>query len=591
MNERIIHRGPDGSRIYVDDGITLGHNRLAIIDVSDASAQPMQSTDGRYVLVYNGELYNYRELRAELSPHYPFKTKGDSEVLLAAYAVWGLDMFPKLRGIFAFGIWDRKEKELLLARDHMGVKPLYYAFEEGVLSFSSELHGLLEEGGTLDHRAVQLFLSLQYVPSDMTFASHVRKLPPGHYMLYREGKIDITCYYDHLHKPLIKPTGSLYEIMDRAVERQLISERPVGVFLSGGFDSSIVLHHTKAHSEKVRTYSIGFDVKGETEQEIAKYNADATLAKQTALHYGTEHTDFFLRKEDVRDQLEHIYQVLDEPVSTSTSVSQYFLNKRVREDGVVVALGGDGGDELFGGYTRHRAIMAAYLFQKLPNLVQEGVGRLHPRGKKLQTALYAPLHYELMGTDPSTIRSILKDTSLDSEEITKEFLESKYTNIPDGLHPLEVYMRVDRTTWLADHSLMRSDKTSMAHGIEFRVPILDLDVVEYADALSAYKKTDPFTGKKLIRDTYRNHLPSHLYSQPKRGWLSPGAKWLRDPIINPTIRAILSSEYYNGLDALLDWNKVQAMLEGHRKGGSYALHPLWSILILQIWARAHNLKY
>lgn len=586
MNRATIHRGPDGSRIWEDEHITLGHNRLAIIDLTERASQPMHDERGRYHIVFNGEIYNYRELKEELKAHYTFKTESDTEVLLASYVVWGEKMLEKLEGIFALGIWDSEKRELLLVRDHMGVKPLYYTHKDGVLTFSSELQGILSHGGTLDRTAVALFLEFQYVPSGRTFVEDVQKLPPGHLLRYRSGEIEIMCYFDHLHKKNTTSTASLYETIDSAVHHQLISERPVGVFLSGGFDSSIVLHHTRLHTEKTKTFSIGFD----DVDEGGKYNADASLAEETARHYGTEHTTFRLKSADVANELEHIYQVLDEPVSTSTSVSQFFLNRWVRESGVVVALGGDGGDELFGGYTRHRAIMASLLFQKLPRFMQEGIGMVHKRGKKLQTPLYTPLHLELMATNDTAIQSILVN-DLHTMQTAREFLDSKYTNIPKGMHPLEVYMRVDRHTWLADHSLTRSDRTSMIHGVEFRVPLLDISVVEYADGLPARVKSDPLVGKKIIRETYKNHLPPHLYTQPKRGWLSPGAKWLRDPAINEVVRAILSSEYYNGLDGLFDWKKVEGMLDAHCSRGQYAFHPLWSILILQIWARKHNITW
>ncbi len=589
MNDTIRHRGPDGSRIWEGEGVTLGHNRLAIIDLSDRALQPMKSTDGRYQIVFNGEIYNYRELKDELRSSYSFTTESDTEVLLAAYTVWGEAMLPRLRGIFAFGIWDTHNKTLLLVRDHMGVKPLYYSYDGETLSFSSELQALAR-GGTLDREAVALFLELQYVPSSRTFVEHIQKLPPGYLLRYKKGSIVVEAYYDHLQSEQGKVTGSLYTTIDAAVRRQLVSERPIGVFLSGGFDSSIVLHHVQQAQKNVKTFSIGFDGEGDPQKETEKYNADARLAQITARHYGTDHTTFTLGKAEVAEHLESIYQTIDEPVSTATSVSQYFLNKWVRESGVVVAFGGDGGDELFGGYTRHRALMAAHLFQKLPAYIQQAIGFVHPRGKKLQTPFFTPIHLELMATNDSDVRQALV-RDIDTMGVTRRFFDDKYKTIPPGMHPLEVYMRVDRHTWLADHSLTRSDRTSMIHGIEFRVPLLDLDVVSYADTVSAYKKTGVFTGKKILRDAYRNHLPQHLYNEPKRGWLSPGAKWLRHPKTHAVISAILSSEYYNGLDQLFDWKSVQKMLDAHVKGEHYAFHPLWSILILQIWSKEHNIRW
>jgi asparagine synthase (glutamine-hydrolysing) len=591
MNEATKHRGPDGARVYEGEGITLGHNRLAIIDLREVAQQPMHTPDSRYTMVFNGEIYNYRELRNELRDRYTFVTESDSEVLLAAYTVWGEEALSRFRGIFACGIWDAERKELMLVRDQMGVKPLYYTHKHGVLAFSSELQGLLHEGGTLQKEAVALFLELQYVPSGHTFVEGIHKLPPGHMLRYKDGKITITCYFNHLDTGLTPQHTSLYDAIDGGVHRQLVSDRPIGVFLSGGFDSSIVLHHTVLHAnERVKTFSIGFDVTGESEKEINKYNADARLAKKTAAHYGTDHHEFILTREQVAESFEDVYGMLDEPVSTSTSLSQYFLNEWVRKQGVVVALGGDGGDELFGGYTRHRALMAAYLFQKLPKSVRRMIGKIHPRGVKLDLPLHTPLHLELMATDPKVIRRTLMH-DIETLEVTRNFFDAKYHKANMQMHPLETYMRVDRHTWLADHSLTRSDRTSMVHGVEFRVPLLDLDIVAYADTISPYRKTGVLVGKKIIRDTYQAYLPEHLYREPKRGWLSPGAKWLRYPGMRERVRAILSSEYYNGLDGLFDWKEVRAIFEGHCDGGAYAFHPLWGILILQIWARKHNIRW
>ncbi|MCF7815438.1 MAG: asparagine synthase (glutamine-hydrolyzing) [Candidatus Pacebacteria bacterium] len=599
MNKKTNHRGPDGSSVFVDSKITLGHNRLAIIDVSDASAQPMKSNDGRYVIVYNGELYNFKELREELVSRYEFKTQGDTEVLLAAYIVWGEEMFTKLRGIFALAIWDTKTEELLLARDHMGVKPLYYHFENGILSFSSEINGLIDtQTKELDQDALALYMEFGYVPSSASLTKNIKKLSPGHCILYKNERFDEHAFYDPIcnigipalsANPNMDPQQSLVCIIDTAVQRQLVSDRPVGMFLSGGIDSSVVLHHASKYTPHMRTFSVDFEMVTGAESEGGKFNTDAALAAKTAQIYGAQHKTFTLTIEDVRNNLVLAIESLDEPVANPTAISQYLLSKWVRDEGVVVALGGDGGDELFGGYTRHRMSMAAYYFQKIPALFRAPISHLNSRVGKLNTELGFPMHMMLMANKVVQNKDIfLQDFSPYIK--AEAFFTSAYARVPqDTYHPVDTFMRIDRETWLPDESLARSDRSSMAHGLELRVPLLDLDVVTYADTISVYKKTDPFTGKKILRNAYSTHLPEYLYNQPKRGWISPGAKWFRDPVIMSLAKEILSPTYYDGLN-LFNWPVVETMLLDHIEKRGYYLYPLWNILVLQIWARKNRIS-
>lgn len=592
MNERTKHRGPDGSSVYVGDGVTLGHNRLAIIDVTDASAQPMESADGRLVIVFNGEIYNYKELREELSSSYSFHTQGDTEVLLAAYRVWGTLMFPKLRGIFAFGIWDREKKEMILARDHMGVKPLYYAIQNSVLVFSSEIPAILKgmEEKTLDTTSLSFYLSMEYVPSPRTLVEGIEKLPSGHYLTFKDGVHTVHSYRDALPKKRRVSHGEVYDALDTAVERQLVSDRQVGAYLSGGFDSSIVVHHMTKHAADVRTYSVDFEAVEGEEGESIKFNHDARLAEKTAQFYGTEHKTHTVSLSDVRENLESIIASANEPVANSTAITQHLLSDFVRKDGTVVVLGGDGGDELFGGYTRHKIAMAAYLYQRLPNFLEKLGGMVSPRIAKLSTPFGTPLHRALMVKDEKKIASFLA-SPLSINADVQTYFDALYSNTSkEGRHPLDVFMEVDRNTWLPDECFVRSDYASMAHGVELRVPFVDIDVVKLSDEISVWEKTLPHEGKRIIRKVYKPYLPSHLYGQPKRGWLSPAAKWFRDPAINSLVKEVFSSSYYNGLDGIFDWNMVQKLLDDHVEKRGYYLYPLWNILVLQIWARENGVS-
>lgn len=595
MNETTKHRGPDGSSIYVHEHITLGHNRLAIIDVSDASTQPMVSTDGRYVIVFNGEIYNYRELRDELQTSYNFRTTGDTEVLLAAYSVWGESMFAKLRGMYAFCIWDHERKELLLARDEMGIKPLYYSIEGTRLAFSSELPALFHANRDLrfDREAVDFYLSMEYVPGPRTLVAGIQKMRPGELLRFRDGVVTTKSFLSRptLQKEVHRHDVDLYTTLDQAVHRQLVSDRPIGAYLSGGFDSSIVVHHMSAHCARVKTYSVDFEpVLGE-EKDSDKFNSDARLAEQTAAFYGTEHTTVRITLSDVEKSIATASRKANEPIANSTAITQYLLSDFVRSDGTIVVLGGDGGDELFGGYTRHRAAMAAYMYQKLPQYIQALGASLHPRVAKLRTPFGPAFHKAVLIKDQKKIHPFL-NVPREINTTTIKYFEELYAQEKwRGMHPLDVFMHIDRYTWLPDECFIRSDFASMAHGIELRVPFVDTDVVAYADTLSIWKKTLPHEGKRIIRETYKKHLPTHLYGQPKRGWLSPAAKWFRDPNIGAFAREVYSSGYYNGLDGLCNWGHIQKLLQDHVDKKAYYLYPLWNILVLQIWAREHKITW
>lgn len=586
MNEITKHRGSDGSRIYMTDGITLGHNRLAIIDLHERSSQPMTSNNQRYTIVYNGELYNYSALKKELETQYEFKTDGDTEVLLAAYVVWGSEMLSRLNGIFAFAIWDSVQKILLLARDCMGVKPLYYEIRNGVLRFSSELSALLQGNQKIDSDALSLYLSLEYVPSPYTLIDGIKKIPPGHILHFQNGVSHLTEYSNTFVMPPYTSSVDLYGVINEAVREQLVSERPVGIFLSGGFDSSIVLHHAQKYQRDIRTFSIDFEmISGQKEEEF-KFNTDALLAQKTATYYGVPHTIFTLSLNDVRNNILSVYEKLDEPIGDLSGLPRYFLSQSVRNEGIVVALGGDGGDELFGGYNRHRALMSAYIYHQFPLWIQKKYATRNIKAQKLLLDFPVPIHLAYMASDYHMTQSM--SHMIIDMELLHAFFEHQYRNAPNKMHPLDQFMRVDRRTWMPDLSLALSDRFSMAHGLEFRVPLLSTNVVTYSDSISVYTKTSPWSGKKIIKKSYKNHLPAHLFNQPKRGWLAPGAKWLRDPYIYNMVKEILSNEYHSGLNGVFNWKLVQKALDDHVEGRVYHRQILWNIIILQIWARKNK---
>ena len=399
MAKATAHRGPDATVIFTAQGVSLAHNRLSVIDLSNLANQPMHSPDMRFSLVYNGEIYNYKALRAELQLTWNFKTQSDTEVLLAGYARWGEDVLTKIKGIFAFALYDAKENSFFLARDQMGVKPLYYACKDGVLYFSSELGGVIKatEYRTLSKESFAYYLSLNYVPSPHTLVDGIFKLAPAHILRYKNKQLEIERYWqpkvpEYTHRP----SSDLRTTIGGAVKQQLVSDRPLGVFLSGGLDSSIVLHHAAQEMPHVRTFSVDFEMVRGAESEADKFNSDAKIAKKTAAIYGADHTTFTLTLDHVRESLHDALLSLDEPIANATGVSQYLLSKWVREKDVVVALGGDGGDELFGGYTRHRIALGALYFQLLPKLAQKNIGRAYPQAEKLSIPFGSPFHMQVL---------------------------------------------------------------------------------------------------------------------------------------------------------------------------------------------------
>ena len=588
MNQATKSRGPDGSRVEVASTATFGHNRLSIIDLNERSSQPMHSSDRRYSIVFNGEIYNYRELRQLLEGEHTFTTEGDTEVLLAGYQAWGLAVVDKLRGIFAFALFDHTNQELIMVRDHMGVKPLYYCeVAPGVCAFSSELKGVLAAQSTrvIDPAALAMYMAVQYVPSPHSLVSGIQKVAPGEVVRFKNGSFTRSYYWQPTVSSEAAPTPtSVYETINQSVTRQLVSDRPLGVFLSGGIDSSLILHHVASATSQPKTFSIAFEMVPGFEHEAERFNADSVLAAQTAAHYGSKHTTFTITLDDIRKTVLNTMPELDEPIANPTVMSQYLLSQWVRDE-VVVALGGEGGDELFGGYPRHKITMLAHYYQKAPGVMRQLLSQLHPNLKKLNTPLGVPMHERLMLGEEATMRSVVPDLKPYSETI-HALLQGRYDTF-QAVEPIMRYLLVDRSTWLADEGLTKLDKASMAHGLEVRVPLLDLDIVTMMDKLSATQKFSPWQNKKIIRDTYADKMPAYIFNQPKRGWISPGAKWLRDEQIYQFAQSVFSDQYYDGLSPLIDWLQVQRLLEAHVVKESYHLYPLWHILQLQVWAK-HN---
>jgi asparagine synthase (glutamine-hydrolysing) len=591
MNVAIRHRGPDGTGVFCSDGISLGHDRLSIIDLSAAGAQPMYSGDGRYVIVFNGEIYNYRELKNELGD-YPFKSASDTEVILAAYEKWGEECVKKFNGIFAFVIWDEQKRELFLARDPIGVKPLYYFWDGKKLIFSSEIKAILEHDvpRILDREAFNHYLRLLYVPEPMTMFADIKKFPAGSMALLRGAKFTIKRYWEDARGE--KFTGGLFaaaeklrSVVDSAVERQLVSDRPLGIYLSGGIDSSVILDAVSRRRGEIDTFSVGFDLPERGDME--KFNQDFYLARRTAKHYGTNHNEVMISPDDALELLEKSAWHLDEPIANPTTLAMLHLAGFAKQKADVV-LGGDGGDELFGGYERYRLSLLASYYQKILPAALRRVLVGNERLRKLNVPAGAERYALFMFQKDDILRRAVCKDFLRFD--TEEFFRAHYFSASDIRPFEEQFMEADLRSWLRDESLMMTDKMSMASGIEERVPLLDLEVVALADSLPLHYKISPFNTKIILKEAFRGRIPDFLLKQPKRGWFSPGAKWLRHPAFYERAREVLSSDYYVGTKDIFHWDELREILVRHHDKREYNVNIIWAVMVFQIWARQFKVK-
>lgn len=574
MNTSTAHRGPDGTGVWSTHGATFGHNRLAIIDLSDGGKQPMHA--GPLTITYNGELYNYQELKRELSD-YKFVSESDTEVILASYLKWGVDAFKRFNGIFAFAIWDARTETLVLARDRAGIKPLYYAKSKGKYVFSSEIKALFAHDvpRTLDQEALALYLRLAYVPGPRTLFSAVKKFPQGKYGVVKGDTLELHSFVEPSHVSVpgnyAARTRQLADTIDAAASRQLVSDRPVGVYLSGGIDSSVILDAVSRAHAGIDTFSVGFSYS--SPEEDAKYNADFHLAEATAHHYGTRHHALRVTNEDMAALLDEVAWHMDEPTGSATALPMMALSRFAKEH-VTVVLGGDGGDELFGGYERYRLARMLGIYERMP--MKFPVGKL----RDLPEAGSARLARFLFQKDAVISRYVRPEVFRASPHA---HFDSFFSGNPRTF--TEEFMRADEQSILVDGALVRADKMSMAGGVEERVPLLDNEVVEYAHALPLSDKVGLTRSKRILKDAYRGRIPAVLLNQPKRGWFAPGSVWLKDTAFEGRIREALQKDYAPATADLFDWKEVESMLTAHREGREYHYIPLWSLLMLQLWAR------
>lgn len=594
MNERIKHRGPDDEGVYLDSNISLGHQRLSIIDLSKKGRQPIFSEDKSFCIIFNGEIYNFQELRKGLEERgHKFRSKTDTEVVLHLYEDYREKCLEMLNGIFVFAIWDIRQKKLFLARDRIGVKPLYYYYKDNKFIFSSEIKAILEHDikPEVDLEALNHYFRLLYVPAPLTMFKNIYKLLQGHYLILKNNKIEINKYWDvsdfeniDSKKEIIQ---KIQELMKKSVKGQLISDRPVGIFLSGGIDSTSVLGvASKLLSGKIKTFTVGF----QTNNPNDKFNQDFLLARQTAKFYRTDHHELLIGSKDFLNNIEKVIHHLDEPIAEATQIATFLLSKYAKKK-VAVVLGGDGGDELFGGYSRYYYSQLIDRYQKIPGFLcpkfllflAEKITGKKDLVKKLNLPKDVERYAQFMFQKEEEVGKVLKD-GINQRIITRKFFQEKYFRNISHVDFENHFMIADLKTWLADESLMRTDKMTMAYGLEQRVPVLDHHLVELAMKVpSQYKIKSRKEGKAIFKEAMEEYLPKHvLESTHKKVWLSPMSEWLRTDL-NEFAKSVLSPDYCLATKEYFDWNGVNKMFIDHVNKKKYNLNLIWAIITFQIW--------
>ncbi len=611
----LSHRGPDDSDVFFDEtvGIGLGHRRLSIIDLSEAGRQPMASDDGNVHIVYNGEVFNFREIREALKGYgHKFRSATDTEVILKAYLQWGIECLQEFIGMFSLAIWDSRKQRLYLARDRLGIKPLYYCFRNGALIFASELKGLMafkSFARAVDVEAISLFLHYQYIPAPKTIFEDTYKLLPGHYLIHDGQDLRTHPYWslstwresaESKNASEEECLSELDQLLTKAVSARLISDVPLGALLSGGIDSSLVVAlMQKVSTAPVRTYSIGFNEKGYDE---------APWAARVARYLGTDHTEFYITSKEAMEVIPRLPDIYDEPFADASGIPTHLVCRLARTQ-VGAALSGDGGDEQFAGYVRYWSTQAMTTFLKrLPPRLREFSGRLFskiPFGwierfylpwysalpQRFQVANFYDKWTKLVPQiGASQISELYRVTiSLWSrEEIVRltggSVVEGMYEETfrqTEGWPLLARLMRVDLKTYLPDAMLTKVDRASMAVGLEVRVPLLDHRLVEYTSKLPDSLKFKDGSSKYLLKKLLAQYVPANLFQRPKMGFTAPINRWLRSGL-KDLLLDNLSSERLKR-EGLFNQALVEKKMKEHLSGQFNHYLCLWSLLMWEMW--------
>jgi asparagine synthase (glutamine-hydrolysing) len=606
MTATLAHRGPDGQGAWVAEGVALGHRRLSVIDL-EGGRQPMLDWHGRAVIVFNGEIYNFLEIRKRLERRgYRFRTQSDTEVLLNAYLDAGPECLASVEGMFAFAIWDREKRTLFAARDRMGEKPFYYTLQQGVFAFASELTAFSHLPVlqlAVERQSIARFLAYEYVPTPQSIYREVFKLRPSHFLTFYQGQVTTKRYWEiplpdaNVSLPESDCCERLRNLAGRAVANRLISDVPLGVFLSGGIDSSAVvaLMSQVVPAREINTFSIGFKEKSYDESPYARLVAQSL---------GTNHHEEILSATQAGALLPYIVSRLDEPMADPSIVPTYLLSEVTRRR-VTVALGGDGGDELFGGYEYFPAFQLAEHFVKIPKVFRElaleplarllpiSTGYVSPRhvAAKFLSGIQAPpwLRAQMWvgALSPDLQAALWQAPWPDALKIENLYAESR--DLYQGFPAQEAISRVFylfARQYLLDYILVKVDRCSMMHSLEVRAPFLDTALMEFVYRLPYHMKIRHGKRKYLMKRAFRGLLPKEILTRKKRGFLIPTALWLKG-LLRPLVEELLGERWLRQ-QGLFRPAVIRRLLKEHDAGTADHRKELWTLLILQLWLRQHN---
>jgi asparagine synthase (glutamine-hydrolysing) len=597
MARSIAHRGPDDEGFFIAGPVGLGFRRLSIIDLASGH-QPMSDAEETVWVIFNGEIYNYKELRVELQGKgHQFRTNSDTEVIVHGYKEWGTQILNRLNGMFGLAIWDVPDQRLVVARDAMGIKLVYYKIDAGTLTFGSEIRAILAAGDStpaVDPVALKLFLQFRYTPSPLTILQGIRKLAPGTMLVVEKGQCQEKRWYNFTPTPFTSPkkekeaTAELLELYRGAVRRHLLSDVPVGILLSGGLDSGLLLGLMNEHGNSWPAYTIGY----------GKSFADDELfdAAETASLFGARHVTVKLDQGEFERALPHIVECLEEPIAASSIVPMYFVSQRARQD-VKVALIGQGPDELFGGYKRHLGVRYGEWWRGLPGSLRSVIGMAVnglPRNETLKRGVRSlgvedrlKRYQDVFSLAPAeTIDGLFRSDvlpSVDGQELIGYWdtlrPQMEHTDELGGFQLLEV------RSSLPDELLMYADKLSMAHSLEVRVPYLDRTVVEYVQRLGANLKVRNGTRKWLHRQVCRNYLPQQILKRKKRGFaVNVVDEWFRSSLEGEISEMLLDGSSLMFL--MLRPERVRTLFDDHRRGQQDNHKVLFSLVMLEQWLRS-----
>jgi asparagine synthase (glutamine-hydrolysing) len=583
MNDLITHRGPDDDGFYYDDHIQFGFRRLSIIDI-ESGHQPLTYENERYWIIFNGEIYNYVELREELLKEgLQFATSSDTEVILALYSHLKEKAVEKLRGMFAFVIWDKQEQKLIGARDPFGIKPFFYCEEGERTFFASEKKSILlaQENTLLNYDALQHYLTYQFVPEPGTMTEGIKKLEPGHYFTKKIGTpMEIKKYWKAHFKPVHQTEADfikeIKDVLFDSVKVHMRSDVPVGSFLSGGIDSSIIASIAKEFHPAIKTFSVGFERNGFSEIDVAK---------ETAEKLGVENISYVITPEEYMNEVPKIMWHMDDPLADPACVPLYFVAREARKH-VTVVLSGEGADELFGGYNIYREPQSLEVFNKIPRVgkvLLKRIAMMMPEGMKGKSFIergVTPMEERYIGNakmfTEEEKRDLLKvyRPGLDYTDITKPlYNESK------GYDPVDRMQYIDIHTWMRGDILLKADRVTMAHSLELRVPFLDKEVFKVASKIPTSLKTANGTTKYILRKAAEGIVPDHVLDRKKLGFPVPIRHWLKNEM-NEWAKKIIRESH---TDHLINKQYVLNLLEDHCQGKADNSRKIWTVLMFMVW--------